>query len=309
MGKIRPSPEAIDLYMKEGERTSELVKRRLLDCMVDTYWGVVTPTQAMFMLADEMPPVPKTLAQDTKKLFVEKEKLMSLKDWKVLDKAVRLFKDYEYGKLKEFSGTEVDKFLSEGREFAKGIKELRKKLEKRMGEKAATEIYEDVFNVLKSIFGKKKQEDLIKDFEVKLVKKGKIRPMYRNILQELVKAKSKIKSGKLSQKEVDVVKRNSGALIDALVEYAQRADVIKAEKGVMQVLYKGRKGELVLLGKDNFFVENREIKKIVDGGFKASNKEEFEASLKENKGKISTQVPSDVFNTLKSELGEFELVF
>jgi predicted nucleotidyltransferase len=39
MCRIKPSPEAIDLYMKEGERTEELIKRRMLDAMIDIITG------------------------------------------------------------------------------------------------------------------------------------------------------------------------------------------------------------------------------------------------------------------------------
>src|SRR3990167_4866711 len=68
MGRIKPSPEAIDLYMKQGEQTEEFVKRRLIDAMVDTYYGVVTPTQAMVMLAGEGPEVPKNLVSQVKSI-------------------------------------------------------------------------------------------------------------------------------------------------------------------------------------------------------------------------------------------------
>src|SRR3989344_5429670 len=119
MGKIKPSAEAIDLYMKEGERTEELVKRRLLDCMIDSYYGVVTPTQAMMMMAGHAPPVPKTIVAEVKEILVEKEKVMSEKELKVLEKAVKYFKDYEHGKLKEISGKEIDDLMRESKEYAK----------------------------------------------------------------------------------------------------------------------------------------------------------------------------------------------
>jgi predicted nucleotidyltransferase len=107
MGKIKPSPEAIDLYMKEGDRTKEFVKRRLLDSMTDTYYGVVTPTQALMMLVGEAPPVPKTIVEEVKKVLVEREKVMDMKELKILEKAVKYFKDYEHGKLTEISGKEI----------------------------------------------------------------------------------------------------------------------------------------------------------------------------------------------------------
>ena len=79
MGKIKPSPEAVDKFMKYGEQNEDLVKRRMLDAMVDIYWGVVTPTQALFMLAGHAPPTHKETPSEAKKLFVEKDKVMEMK--------------------------------------------------------------------------------------------------------------------------------------------------------------------------------------------------------------------------------------
>ena len=309
MGKIKPSPEAIDLYVKQSEQTEEFVKRRLLDAMVDIYYGVVTPTQAMMMLAGEEPPVPKSMVEEVRKVFVEREKIMSSSDLKTLEKAVHLFKQYEYGKLKEFPGTEVDTFLREAKAYNEMLKGLRKKLEKKLQEKAAEEIYSSVFTLLKTFFGNKSQEQLIKDFETQLVKKGKIEQRLLTVVKELAQARDKIKSSKLSQKEVDYVKKNAFDLIQSLTEYAQRADLVTARRGVMQVAYGGRKAELVLLGTENFLVEGTSIKKISDGAFTDVTKEEFEKALAENKGKLSTQVSGSVFKALEKALGTFEITF
>src|SRR3989344_4366717 len=309
MGKIKPSPEAIDLYVKQSEQTEEFVKRRLLDAMVDIYYGVVTPTQAMMMLAGEEPPVPKSMVEEVRKVFVERKKIMSSSDFKTLEKAVHLFKQYEYGKLKEFPGTEVDTFLREAKAYNEMLKGLRKKLEKKLQEKAAEEIYSSVFTLLKTFFGNKSQEQLIKDFETQLVKKGKIEQRLLTVVKELAQARDKIKSSKLSQKEVDYVKKNAFDLIQSLTEYAQRADLVTARRGVMQVAYGGRKAELVLLGTENFLVEGTSIKKISDGAFTDVTKEEFEKALAENKGKLSTQVSGSVFKALEKALGTFEITF
>ena len=84
-GRIRPSPEAIEKYMKESDRTNEMVKRRLMDAMIDIYYGVVTPTQAMMMLAGEAPPVPKVIVEEVRKVLVEREKIMGEKELKSID--------------------------------------------------------------------------------------------------------------------------------------------------------------------------------------------------------------------------------
>ncbi|MBI3334101.1 nucleotidyltransferase domain-containing protein [Candidatus Pacearchaeota archaeon] len=309
MGKIKPSAEAIDMYMKQGEQTEDFVKRRLLDAMVDIYYGIVTPTQALMMLAGEAPPVPKIIAEEVKNVLVEREKLMSEKDLKTLEKAVHLFKQYEYGKLKEFPGTEIDLFLKEGKEYNETLKKLRTELEKRMQEKTADELYDSVFKLLETFFGKKSPQALIEAFEEQMVKKGKIQPRFSRIMKELSSVKAKIKAGKLTPKEVDNVKKDALEMITSLVEYGQRADLVAAEKGMMQVSYNGRKAELVLFGSKNFLIEGKDIKKIENGKLISSTREEFEKALAENKGKLSTKVPADIFTTLQKELGSFELEF
>ena len=65
-------------------------------------------------------------------------------------------------------------------------------------------------------------------------------------------------------------------MIESLVEYAQRSDLIAAEKGTMQLIYNNRKAELVLLGKDNFIIENGEIRRITLDKLVKVKKEEFE---------------------------------
>ena len=309
MGKIKPSTEAIDLYMKEGERTEELVKRRLLDAMIEVYYGIVTPTQAMMMLAGEAPPVPKAIVDEVRKVLVDREKIMAEKELKVLNRVVKLFKQYEYGKLKEIPGKEVDELLEEGRKYNKMLKELRKKIEKRFHEKTAEEIYEQVFKLLRTFFGDKKESDLLKDFENKMIKKGKMESRFIKVIKEIIGLKGKIKSNKLGQKEVDSMKKDAIELIASLTEYGQRADLVSAEKGTMQISYGNRKAELVLMGEINFLIEGNSIRKIHNGKITESNKEEFEKVFNDNKGKLSTKVSGELFKLLEKELGKFEITF
>lgn len=309
MGKIKPSPEAIDLYMKQGDQTQDFVKRRMLDAMVDIYYGILTPTQSMTMLAGEGPEVPKNIVAQVRRLFLEKEKLMDEKNLKILEKAVHLFKQYEYGKLKEYPGKDLDIFLKECLEYNKMLKELRTKLEKRVQEKSTEEVYEEVFKLLKTIFGNKSQSELIKEFENKMIKKGKMQSRFSNVLKELVNVKGKVKSGKLNQKDADNVKRDAFDLMEALVEYAQRADLVQAKKGVMQISYNGRKAELLLLGEHNFLIEGKEIKKIENGKLVVVKEEDFQKTFNENKAKLTTKVSGEVFNTLKKVLGDFDIEF
>ena len=309
MGKIKPSPEAVDMFMKQGDQTEEIIKRRMLDALVDIFFGVVTPTQAVLMLAGEAPHVPKVIVAEVKKTLVDKEKVMTLADLKILEKAVKLYKDYEHGTLKEISGAELDKLRKESIEYLKNLKEIRKKIEVQMQKRLSEEIYQQVFSALKIVFGNKSNEALVSSFEKELVKKGKIQKRFSNVLNELVKNKKAISQRKLNIKEMEDVRRNAHELLAALVEYAQRADLVEKEKSMIQISYQNRKGELVLLGKDNFLVENGKISRIADGSLKEVKKEEFEKILNEQKGKLTTHVSGGVFATLHKVLGEFELDF
>ncbi|MEI6731616.1 MAG: nucleotidyltransferase domain-containing protein [archaeon] len=309
MGKIKPSQEAIDLYVKQGEQTEEIVNRRLLDAMVDIYYGILTPTQAMMMLAGMAPPTHKESPKVFREEFFEKKKLVEEKYVKILEKAINLFRSYEYGTLKKFSGTELDKLMEEGREYNKMIKGLQTKIEKNMREKNADEIYENVFHLLKTLFGNKSQSELMEEFESKVIKKGKMQPRFSKIMKEVVHIKKHVKEGKLTQRESESAKRDALELINGLVEYAQRSDLIKAKKDVIAIKYNGRKAELVILGKDAFIIEGTVVKKVEGDKLVPADQKKFEEDLKKTREDFSLNVPSELLVTLKKILGDFELSF
>lgn len=312
MGKIKPSPEAIDLYMKQGEQTEEIVNRRMIDAMIDIYYGVLTPTQAIFMLYGMGPPVHKQAPKEFEEVFFKKEKMVDMKYVKILAKAVDMFRQYEYGKIKKISGKELDKLIEDWRDYTNMLKKLRDKIEKKMHEKTVEEVYNDVFKLLKNLFGKKSDSALVRDFENKLVKKGKIEQRFSKVLDEISDVRKKVRSGKMSLKEVDNLKKDAFELIRNLVEYAQRADLICEDKGTLvQILYSGnRKAELVLAGKDCFLIEGKEIRKIHGDNLtmSPSSREELEKALAENKGKLSTKISGEVFHALEKALGKFEMI-
>ena len=310
MGKIKPSAEAIDLYMKEGDRTEELVKRRLMDCMVDAYYGVVTPTQALMMMAGHAPPVPKTIVSEVKEILVEKEKVMSEKELKVLEKAVKYFKDYEHGKLKEISGKEIDDLMRESKEYAKRMKELREKLEKRMQEHQADKINESVFVLLKNIFGEKNQEELLKNLENEMIKKGKMQDRMLDIAKDITKIKQKVRSKKLTSMEMQKFVRDASELINGLMEYSQRKELVSAQRGIMQILYgKNNKAEIVATDAGTFVVEIDKVRKIFEGKLVAVEKKELENALANSKERLKYSLDVKVIDILKSELSDFEVVF
>lgn len=309
MGKIKPSAEAIDLYMKESERTEELVKRRMLDSMVDVYFGVVTPTQAMMMLAGHGPPVPKVIVEEVRKVLVEKEKLMTENELKTLDKVVKMYKAYEHGTLKDVKGKEIDDLQKEGKDYAKKMKELRERLEKRMQEHEAERIHSEVFDLLKKVFGSKSQEALITEFDKEMVKQGKVQARMLDVLKDVSKLKQKVKKKKLSQGEMQQHSRDASGLMDALTEYTQRKELVSVEKGIMQIVIGDDKAEIVATDEGYFVITIKEIKKVVKNKLVDASKEELEKAIKETGERLKFSIPVEVLSVIKKELGDFVVNF
>ncbi len=308
MGKIKPTPEAVDKFMKFGDQTEMLVNRKLLDSMVDIYYGVVTPIQALMMLAGHAPPAPKTIVQEVKALFVDKEKLMGQKELKTLEKAVKYFKDYEHGKLKKIPGKEIDQFFKEAQEYDKKMKELRKKLEQRMIEQSASQVHDELYDILKKILGTKSKEELAKQFEKELVKTGKLQRRYVNVLKEVSTLKQKAKGGKMTQAHVDSIRRDGEELVRALVEYSQRKELIAVEKGVFPVAHgKDKRSELVMTDLGAFLVSGATIQAITEKGLVASDATAFDTAIRQTKDRTNVEVPSRVLKTLSKELGDFTI--
>ena len=228
MGKLKPSPEAIDMFMSLGDKTVKRAKMALLDIVVqDIFWGVITPSQALLMLYGLPPPNVYETVKEMKRIFVDKEKMLEKKYLDILEEiAIKYYKGYEHDKIKEVSGKEVDKLLKDMEFYLKRLKELREQIEKRTGEKTIEQIYQDTFKLLKTMFGNKSQEKIIEEFEKQLIKKAKLPPQSLRMLKNLVSARADFKKGKLNIHKVDEARKNTAILINDLIEHNQRCDLI-----------------------------------------------------------------------------------
>ncbi len=231
MGKLKPSPEAIDMFMSMGDKTVKMAKSGLLDIVIrDIYWGVTTPSQALLMLYGLPPPSPKQIVNDMKKIFVDKEKMLEKKYINILEKVVGIYKDFEHEKIKEIKGVEIDKLVKDTEDYLKRLKELREQIEKRAQEKTIEQVYKDVFELLKIMTTKKSQEKVILAFENDFVKTAKFSPQHLRILKNIVSSRTEFKKGKSSPHKVDQARKNASILINDLIEYNQRLDLANNKK-------------------------------------------------------------------------------
>lgn len=227
MGKLKPSPEAIDMFMNMGDKTVTRVKSGLLDIVVnEIFWGVTTPAQALLMLSGRPPPnAKKELLTEFKKEFYDTN-MIEKKYINFLQRVVDIWRDYEHEKIKEIKGEEVDKLVKNAEDYLKRLKELREQIEKKAQEKTIEQIYKDVFSLLKNMFGNKSQDVIIKQFETQFVKKGKFAPQHLRILNDLVKARTEFKKGKSNVHKVDEARKSASILINDIIEYNQRCELM-----------------------------------------------------------------------------------
>jgi predicted nucleotidyltransferase/uncharacterized protein (UPF0332 family) len=316
MGKIKPSPEAIDLFMASGDKLEESINRRLLDIVVyDIYWGVLTPSQALLMLYGLAPPTPKETIKLMREVLVEKEKILEDKYIKILEKIVHFYKAYEREEIKKVSGKEIDEFLKDTMDYMKRLKELREQIDRRVQEKSIEQVYKDVFGMLGSMLKKKSEKEIFHAFEEQLIKTGRFPLRFIEQLKFISKVKEEFekkdkKDEKISQKEsrdVEQARKFSAEIVNTLVEYNQRCDFMAIDRSKFNLKSRGKNVELFFLD-DTFAVEGSKIHIISDGKLKESNSEELRRQLAGHQHK-ETKISEKVMQELKKVYGEFELVY
>lgn len=312
MGRLKPSPEAIDMFMSMGDKTIKRAKATLMDILVhDIYWGVLTPSQALLMLYGLPPPTPKQTLGEMKKIFVDKEKMLEKKYLNILERIVGLYKEYEHEKVKEIKGAELDRLIQDTDDYLKRLKELREQIEKRTSEKTIEQTHKDVIGLLEAIFGKKTQTALVAEFN-KLVKEGKFTQQHQRILEEVMKAKATFKKSKLSSHKIHETRKNASILINELVDYSQRNELAALEKGRMILKYteegKPATAEILTCNGDTFLFLGRTIKKVSNNKLEDSNAKEVSECVEKQKSKKTVELSPKTFEVIKKELGDFEIV-
>jgi uncharacterized protein (UPF0332 family)/predicted nucleotidyltransferase len=296
MGKIKPSQEAIDMFMSTGEQMLKAVEFKIKNMgMEDIYYAILTPSQAAIMLYGYPPPAPSETADLMNELFVKKEKMLEEEYITIMRNNVKVRKDIEHGTKKDLSGKELDQLLTDADKYLKRIKKLFEQIQVMKEEESVIKIYDTTSTVVRdalSMEGKKvvEEEKLIKYFEDVLVTCGKVPSKYLRTLNDLLKAKKDYDNKALTKTEIDNVKKEANEFIRFMVEYIQRKRGRELERAKIRVKYGNDKyGEVILLDEIAFIIVD------VDA-------EEKDIS----KAKISME--GKLYDIQKSSLEEFESV-
>jgi len=320
MGKIKPSPEAIDMFMSSGNKLEESINRRLLDIAVlDIYWGVLTPSQGILMLFGLAPPTPKETIKLIREVFFEKEKILEEKYVKIIEEIVTFYKDYEHGKNKKISGTDLDKMTKNALDYMARLKDLRAQIEKRVQEKSIEEVYNDLFKMVGSLLNKKEEGEIIKAFESEFVKTGKFPPRFLENLKFVARVREQASKGKKEKtdssksdtemkqaKDISTAERFASEIVNILIEHTQRKELSKLNKHKFIIKGRDKDAEIFFL-KDTFLIQGGKIQKVQGGKLIDCKANELEEQISSNLGK-ETKINFKDLETLQKMFGEFELV-
>ena len=321
MGKIKPSPEAIDMFMGSGEQMLKRVELKLKDIgMEDIYYAILTPSQAALMLHGIPPPAPKETATLMKEIFVHKEKLLEDKFVKTLEKVIDTRKAIEHGEKKGITGKEIDELLGESDKYLKRIKRLFTQIERMKEEESMVKVYETIVTIIRDVLrvegiGRVEDEEVVKVFEDEMISQGKIPAKFLRILNEIIKAKKDYDEKKLTRVEVEKVKKSSNEFIKFLVEYLQRKRGRELERAKIRVKHGNKYGEVILLGKEAFIIqdidkEEKELSKAKikeDGSLGTTQKSslvELEKALAKVEIPPKVFIKEPIFEDLKSIFGK-----
>ncbi|MFH1276678.1 MAG: nucleotidyltransferase domain-containing protein [Candidatus Woesearchaeota archaeon] len=321
MGRIKPSREAIDLFMSTGEQSITRVKNTFKTMgMEDTFYAILTPSQAAIMLYGLPPPTPRETPEVMEEIFVKKEKILELEYIKILKDNVNLRKEIEHGTKKELSGTELDKYVKNAEKYLKRIRELFKEIEAKHDEKGILALYDEIITIIRDVLKQEgieraQDEEIIKLFEDELISTGKIPARLLRELNEIVEAKKKHDAKKLTKNDIEKARKGSSALIKFLVEYLQRKRGRELERAKIRVKHGEKKyGEIILLDKIAFIIKDIDAKEqqiekapINEDGslgtMEDSSLEELEKELVKVKIPPKVFIKEAIFEDLKNIFG------
>ena len=312
-GKIRPSQEAIDLYMSSGQQVLSRVKLKLKEIgMEDCFWALMSPSQAALMLYGLTPPTPKETAELMREIFVRKEKMLEDKYVKILERVLKTRKDLEHGEKKELSGKEIDALYEESESYLKRIEKLFEEIQQRRSRESIVELLDAVNNSLTELceLSEVTHSDLSKAIKA-LTEKKILPPQSVKEYSELLKAKKDYEAGKLTKSELEKSKTDGNILFRTLIDAGQRKRLSRMDNYRLQISLKEGNADVFIIEGSAYLVSRNDNKvrrfEIAKDGTLAKEKEagfeELEKAMEKAKPR-QIAITKGLIASLEKVLGE-----
>ncbi len=315
MGRIRPSPEAIDVHMDMGTRLVDRAKGTLLTIVgEDLYYAALNPSQAALMLYGVPPPTPKETVNLVEEIFVKREKLLEQKYANILANTVKTHKDIEHGVIKEISGKQMDQLLEDVKEYLTRIKKLFSQIEKQTEKKFVNELHESCIRAVEEVLVTENMRNVKPELGLKrLVDQGKFPKKFLEDFKNIIKVKDTYM--KMNKHEIEKVRRETAAFIRTVVEYVQRKRGAEVERARIRIKHGEKFGDIFLLDTVAYIIEDIDAEKkqvnkakiLPNGGLgemQKSSLEEFEKALAETKIPQRVFIKEKIFEDLRKIYGK-----
>jgi uncharacterized protein (UPF0332 family) len=318
MGRVKPSGEAIELYMNTGEQVLKRIQYRLNEIgMEDMFYALLNPSQAAIMMYGLAPPTPKETPHLMREIFVQKEKIFKEEDVKALEKVIQLRKELEHGTKKDVSGKEIDDLLKSCDKYLHAIKDLFKSIEDKKEKENIVHIYDSVMSVTRDALKsegieKAKDDELVEHFQDKIVHTGRLPDKFLRTLKSVIRGKKEYDSGKLTKTDVDKIRKDANEFIRNVIEHSQRKRIREFEKAKLRIKYGDKVGEVNVFENQVFIIKDvenpdKEITKAKlheDGSLGMSEKSSSEELDKATGRPKLAAIKEATFESLKKIFGK-----
>jgi len=119
---------------------------------------------------------------------------------------------------------------------------------------------------------------------------------------------TEFKKGKYNKNKIEEARKKASLLINALTDYSQRCELALVDKSRMVLKFSDDKvGELMACPGESYLFFSQEIKKITDRVYD-STIEEATNAIEQRKVNRTVNVNPNVFDLIKKEFGDFEII-
>ncbi len=321
MGKIKPSPEAIEMYVHSGDQLLERVKVKLKEIgMEDLFWATLTPSQAALMMMGIAPPTPNESPKIMSDIFVKKEKLLEPEYVAILKRIIDTRKKMEHGDKTKMTGKEVDELLKLSEKYLKRLKKLFQQISESKEEEAVINSYNALVTMMRDVLKLENnvkvvtKEKILKSFEDNIVHTGVISEKVFTDIKKVFSTKKAYGTKKLTNHEIRTALKSGKDSIKVLVDHIERKKARSLDKTKIRVKYGKKYGEVMLLGNKVFVIHDLEKRDKISkadigkGGefvnYAESNLEEMEKVIMKISVPEKAFIKEKIFEDLKQIFGK-----
>lgn len=255
MGRIKPSPEAIDMFMNTGSQMMKKINKKLKEiAMEDFFWATITSSQAAIMLYGLPPPTPKETPNVLQDIFVEKEGFLDKEDIETVKEVLKIRKDLEHGKRKNVKGEDIDHLVKITQAYLEKSQKLFSEIQDLKTDDRFLTMVEDVESSINIVLTTEDvdQEDFdsVEDaLEKEFVVPGKLPARVVRDVKSIFEAKEKYEDDDLPKAEINNVVRKGRQISRMLLEYSQRKKAQDKDSYKIRITFgEDSHGEILFLG-------------------------------------------------------------